>query len=188
MSENETGLKIIDAGVKGRFFARSLRETDFGGQYLGFYWDYSAEISRGTSPVSSVSVVKISTLSNNASAINNEFHRGVQLGSGAPSFHVHHFLEPTLKANISASTETTAPKFFVELLQSGVVHQFKFQLSPLTRSRPTADSMEVFETAVSQVNKPDQVTMRPDCVLACIDFGGRHVRYMEGQIGGRTDR
>ena len=84
-SMNETGLKIIDAGVKGRFFARSLRETDFGGQYLGFYWDYSAEISRGTSPVSSVSVVKISTLSNNASKINNEFHQGVRLGSGAPS-------------------------------------------------------------------------------------------------------
>ena len=31
-------------------------------------------------------------------------------------------------------------------------------------------------------NKPDRAKMRPDCVLACIDYGDRHVRYMEGQI------
>ena len=31
-------------------------------------------------------------------------------------------------------------------------------------------------------NKPDRAKMRPDCVLACIDYSDRHVRYMEGQI------
>ena len=37
-------------------------------------------------------------------------------------------------------------------------------------------------------NKPDRAKMRPDCVLACIDYGDRHVSYIEGQIEGRTDR
>ena len=36
-------------------------------------------------------------------------------------------------------------------------------------------------------NKPDRAKMRPDCVSACIDFGARHARYMEGQMDGRTD-
>ena len=37
-------------------------------------------------------------------------------------------------------------------------------------------------------NKPDRAKMRPDCVLARIDFGDRHARYMEGQKEGWTDR
>ena len=35
-------------------------------------------------------------------------------------------------------------------------------------------------------NKPDQATMRPDCVSACIVIGARHVRFMEGQMDGQT--
>ena len=34
--------------------------------------------------------------------------------------------------------------------------------------------------------KRDRAKMPPDSVLACIDYGDRHVRYTEGQIG-RTD-
>ena len=37
-------------------------------------------------------------------------------------------------------------------------------------------------------NKPKWANLRPDHVSACLDFGARHVRYMEGQIDGRTDR
>ena len=41
---------------------------------------------------------------------------------------------------------------------------------------------------ISILNKPNRAKMRLDCVLTCIDFDDRHVRYMEGQIEGRTDR
>ena len=37
-------------------------------------------------------------------------------------------------------------------------------------------------------NKPERANLRPDHVSACLDFGARHVRYMKGQIDGRTDR
>ena len=37
-------------------------------------------------------------------------------------------------------------------------------------------------------NKPERVNLRPDHVSACLYFGARHVRYIEGQIDGRTDR
>ena len=36
-------------------------------------------------------------------------------------------------------------------------------------------------------NKPEQANLNPDSVSACIDFGARHVRYMKGQIDGRTN-
>ena len=42
--------------------------------------------------------------------------------------------------------------------------------------------------AYKRSKKPDRAKMRPYCVLACIDFGDRHVRYIEGHIEGRTDR
>ena len=34
-------------------------------------------------------------------------------------------------------------------------------------------TMNAFYILSGQLNKPDQATMRPDCVSACIDFGAR---------------
>ena len=31
-------------------------------------------------------------------------------------------------------------------------------------------------------NKPDRATMRPDYVSFCIDYGDKHMTYMEGQM------
>ena len=35
--------------------------------------------------------------------------------------------------------------------------------------------------------KPDRGTMRPGCVSACIEFGAKHVTYMERQMDEHTD-
>ena len=44
-----------------------------------------------------------------------------------------------------------------------------------------------FFSANMDRNKPNWATMRPDCVFACIDFGDKHLTYMERQMDGRTD-
>ena len=36
--------------------------------------------------------------------------------------------------------------------------------------------------------KPDRAMMRPDFVFQCIDFGSKHVTYIERQMENQTDK
>ena len=45
----------------------------------------------------------------------------------------------------------------------------------------------LYKDARTHLNKPDRVTLRPDCVLACIEFGAKHVICMERQMDEQTD-
>ena len=47
--------------------------------------------------------------------------------------------------------------------------------------------MKVPEGRAEKKNKPDRAMMRPDCVSACIDFGAKHVTYMERQMDEKQD-
>ena len=74
------------------------------------------------------------------------------------------------------------------LLRSFVVPlPTRTRTSAFSSSRQTIKKSTQSNSLSEYSNKPDRATMRPDCVSACIDFGDKHVTYLEGQMDEQTD-